>query len=297
MLQWLCFSFRPLRIEELAHIFHIGDDIGPPFNPDTVVFHPEDVLDVCPGLLSLTTIGVQWIDEEGVWKYFNPGTMLQIAQLAHFSVKEYLLQPPHRPTWLSLDQELAHLSILKSSMAYFMAVATELRNDMQSTYRTWHEFGTSHSLAIYCGQYTANHLLALPKSQREHPDLLQSFRRLLNPCSGFILPELALFYFNPLAAKGSTFSSEPAAGLSLLLAARLGLTKIVEWLLSFDETVAPKTMISNATSTSVIQVYCFMVVLLWLKLHVAAKLKSLSFFSVIGIVHDWMWIGKPMDAV
>jgi ankyrin repeat protein len=241
MLQWLCFSFRPLRIEELAHIIHVGDAIEPPFSTDTVVFHPEDVLDVCPGLLSLTTIEVQWHGEESwSWTGFQPGTRLQIAQLAHFSVKEYLLQSPHCPTWLALKQELAHLSILKSSMAYFMSVSTKLRNDTWWTYRTGHELAISYSLAIYCGQYTKNHLLALADAQREHPDLLESFRRLLNPRSGFITERFVLLYFNRWFSirPDAVISRErvPEAGMSLLIAARLGLSRIVEWLLSFDRT-------------------------------------------------------------
>jgi ankyrin repeat protein len=238
MLQWLCFSFRPLRIEELADIFHVGGVIGPPFNADAVVFHPEDVLDVCPGLLSLTTIEVHW-RRDAVWPGFKPRTSLQIAQIAHFSVKEYLLQSPHRPTWLPLNQELAHLSILKSSLAYFRSVATKLPDNTQCI-KTWHELAMSHSLAIYCGRYTQNHLLSLSHGQREHPDLLESFRCLLNPHSGFTIQGCTpfdlkrRFAFEPHSESAICKDRAPAVGVSLLIAARLGLTKMVGWLLSFD---------------------------------------------------------------
>jgi hypothetical protein len=240
MLQWLCFSFRPLRVEELADIFHVGDAIGPPFNPDALVFQSEDVLDVCPGLLSLTTTRTvskaPWY--ETAWGCFRPGRRLQIAKLAHFSVKEFLLQSSSYPTWLPLNQELAHLSILKSSMAYFMSVATKLRNDTQWRYRTWHELAISHSLAIYCAQYTQNHLLALSHREREHPDLLESFRSLLDPHSRFTTQGFAPFYlgrwFTIKPYSAICKKRMPAAGVSLLIAVRLGLTKMVDWLLSFD---------------------------------------------------------------
>jgi ankyrin repeat protein len=235
MLQWLCFSFRPLRVEELADIFHVGDAIGPPFNDDAVVFRPEDVLDVCPGLLSLTTIEVNWNGHDEVWQCFRPWTRLQIAQLAHFSVKEYLLQSPQCPTWLPLNQELAYLSILKSSMAYFISVAAKLRDDTQSRYMTWHELAISHSLAIYCGQYTQSHLLALSHGQREHPDLLESFRCLLNPHSRFTAQGFTPIYLvrSPWPNSAIGAGRMPAVGMSLLIAAKLGLTKMVECLLSF----------------------------------------------------------------
>jgi ankyrin repeat protein len=240
MLQWLCFSFRPLLIEELAHIVHIGDTIGPPFNPDTVVFCPEDVLDICPGLLSHTVIDCHFI-EGNMWRFFQLGTMVQIIQLAHFSVKEYLLQSPprdHSTSWLALNQELAHLSILKSSMAYHMSVATELRDDTQSPSRTWHDFAISHSLLVYAGEHTDKHISALTYWQREHPDLLESFRRLLNPHSEFLTHDFALTYFHPmgihLAELAASRERAPAIGMGLLLAARLGLIRMVEWLLSFD---------------------------------------------------------------
>jgi hypothetical protein len=235
ILQWLCFSFRPLRIEELAQIVHIGDAIGPPFNPDAVVFNPEDILDICPGLLTLTMFERDWI-QDNVWKFFKEGTELQIVQLAHFSVKEYLLQSPHAVCW-ALDQELSHLAILKSSMAYFIYAASELSDDTQSLAQTWHDLAILHSLAIYCAMYTENHLSALAPRQREHPDLLESFRRLLDPDSGFMGQRLALPYFqSPLFSANKAVGRKrvPAAGMSLLFAARFGLVKMVEWLLSFD---------------------------------------------------------------
>jgi hypothetical protein len=108
MLQWLCFSFRPLRIEELTHIYHIGDAIEPPFNLDSIVFNPEDILDVSPGLFSLTTTSVA-MPFSDVWYSFPSGATLQILQLAHFSVKEYLVS--RRAGYWFLDQERAHISI------------------------------------------------------------------------------------------------------------------------------------------------------------------------------------------
>jgi hypothetical protein len=80
MLQWLCFSFRPLWIEELAQIFCIGSSADPPFNPDAVVFHPEDILDICPGLFSLTsTIIRSDLVGHNARKFFKRRTKVQIV--------------------------------------------------------------------------------------------------------------------------------------------------------------------------------------------------------------------------
>jgi ankyrin repeat protein len=107
----------------------------------------------------------------------------------------------------------------------------------QSPSWTWHELAMLHSLAIYCAIYTENHLSALTHRQCEHPDLSISFQHLLDPYSGFIGQELALPYFGWTPFEGEEAVSRQrgnGAGMSLLLAARLGLTHMVEWLLSFN---------------------------------------------------------------
>jgi ankyrin repeat protein len=236
ILQWLCFSFRPLRIEELAQIWCIGDAIGPPFNHDAVVFHPEDILDISPGILSLTEVVTKGDD----WSLFPFGTKLQIVQLAHFSVKEYLLSPS-AACW-ALGQERAHVSILRSSMAYFMHHATIGRRHVEhpcnhpTSSNRWDGWRHEHSLVEYGAKYTRKHLSTL--SQLEHPDLFESFKCLLNPSSGFLEDGLLFVYFGlPASSPAEIGPNIPgaAAGMSLLLGARLGLTRTVNWLLSVPD--------------------------------------------------------------
>jgi ankyrin repeat domain-containing protein 50 len=54
ILQWLCFSKRPLCVEEIAVIYEVGDRIQPAFASDDDFFHVEDIIDICRGLLSLS---------------------------------------------------------------------------------------------------------------------------------------------------------------------------------------------------------------------------------------------------
>jgi hypothetical protein len=86
ILQWLCFSKRPLRIEGIATVYQISDKIQPSFTTDDELFHLEDSMDICRGLLSsslLHTCGVKY----GEWRNFPPSVTLRIVQLAHFQSK------------------------------------------------------------------------------------------------------------------------------------------------------------------------------------------------------------------
>jgi len=94
-LRWLCFSYRPLRLLEMVEILAIenGDDGG--FFPEERLRHPTDIMVVCSSLISCSAVNDHDDDDEddrsgsdvdGI----GEGRNIQV-QLAHFSVKEYLL--------------------------------------------------------------------------------------------------------------------------------------------------------------------------------------------------------------
>jgi hypothetical protein len=97
----------------------------------------------------------------------------------------------------------------------------------------WTDFVHEHSFIHYV-RYTKDHLSSL--HQPEHPDLSESFSRLLDPSSRFIGSRLRLSFFHGSLGyvQDDIARAASGVGMSLLLAARLGLSKTVQWLLSFD---------------------------------------------------------------
>ncbi|KAL5325365.1 hypothetical protein ACEPPN_006490 [Leptodophora sp. 'Broadleaf-Isolate-01'] len=82
ILQWLVYSARPLRIEEMVEVIAIDTEQSQ-FNPENRLPDPRDLLTICSSLV--TTISVTAEGNDGA---SNETTELR---LAHFSVKEYLI--------------------------------------------------------------------------------------------------------------------------------------------------------------------------------------------------------------
>ncbi|KAL5330791.1 hypothetical protein ACEPPN_000314 [Leptodophora sp. 'Broadleaf-Isolate-01'] len=82
ILQWLVYSARPLRIEEMVEIIAIDTEQSQ-FNPEDRLPDPRDLLTICSSLV--TTVSVTAKGNDGA---SNDTTELR---LAHFSVKEYLI--------------------------------------------------------------------------------------------------------------------------------------------------------------------------------------------------------------
>jgi hypothetical protein len=55
ILQCVCFFVRPISASELGHIYRIGDRRKPPFDSEDGLFHPEDLMYLCGGLLCLVS--------------------------------------------------------------------------------------------------------------------------------------------------------------------------------------------------------------------------------------------------
>ena len=104
ILQWLAFSTRPLRLEELAEIVAIDVDETPRFDPERRWDEPQNVLMMCSSLITLTTTGYNPFDKENGsepneasqdWNVVAETSDLEgsktYVRLAHFSVKEYLV--------------------------------------------------------------------------------------------------------------------------------------------------------------------------------------------------------------
>jgi hypothetical protein len=234
ILQVVCFSQRPLAVEELGHIYCIGDQRKPPFESEDALFRPEDVVYLCGGLLYLVL--------SNEWDAGHPYHSLQCrdvetVQLAHFSVKEYLLSA-RAMSW-KLDEELSHLYIVKAGIASFLEFmdSRDVKPDDnllgRNLIRTeWDPSLKNHSLAIYCASYTSDHLSQL--NPRDHPDLTESFRYLLDPRQSTLSRKIGLWYFYKWFHPPSTLDVEPLEVSTLRIAAQLGLPVTCQWLLSIN---------------------------------------------------------------
>jgi ankyrin repeat protein len=178
ILQWLCFSKRPLRLEEIVAVYEIADKIQPPFAHEDSLFHFEDIIGICRGLLSLSFQSKY--NEWPMWRHFPPNQPLGIVQLAHFSVKEYLTSSLSAP-W-TIDEPLSHVAVLKCAIAYYLHFMTLHDIQLLPDY----ELVWKYSLAQYFVKYLPGHLTPVG----EHSDLLTSLRLLLHPPSAPIATRL-----------------------------------------------------------------------------------------------------------
>jgi hypothetical protein len=223
-LMWLCFSGRPLRLEELAIIYHVGDSVHPPFQHDQVLFSARGVLYIAQGLLTLSRIETSDSVDDICWRHFDQGTPLNVVHLSHSSVKEYLLSP-RAMSW-QIREDVSHISIIRSGIAHYLDVADNFSSLRCSSH---HELAMKHSLVQYLVSYLPQHLSALDGPAPA--DLSPSLRLLLDPTTN-IKARLGLWIAiteddQDLSELGDDMPPE----MALLLAGQLGLVDIVNWLL------------------------------------------------------------------
>jgi ankyrin repeat domain-containing protein 50 len=231
ILQCVCFFSRPISVEEVRHICRIGDHGVPPFDSEDALFDQKDVIDLCGGLLCLVFVH-SWQAARGFgsfWYSYDQETV----QLAHFSVKEYLLST-RAMSW-RLDEELSHLYIVKAGIAYYLEFMAS--GDITSPGASVEVFHRNHPLAVYCASFMADHLSHL--DPRDHPDFTESFQYLLDPMlQPSIDRKIGLLYFldisNPPPVLSDPDKAEPLEVSTLRIAARLGLPMICQWLLSIN---------------------------------------------------------------
>lgn len=109
VLQWLAFSARPMRLEEIAEATSMAGEDHPVFTPEKRLSEPTDVLTICTSLVTLT---------ERKGSHREPDTVIEL-RLAHFSVKEYLLSQ-RIPANFGIEEIFANLYIAKTCLAYLL---------------------------------------------------------------------------------------------------------------------------------------------------------------------------------
>ena len=115
VLQWLCYSKRPMKLTELVDV--LATDLGdtPQFNPDQRLPDPRDILTICSSLVSI-------MEEKDEWSEWSEWSRPQhYLQLAHFSVKEFLTSDRVKDATIqryACNESSASLIIVKASLAY-----------------------------------------------------------------------------------------------------------------------------------------------------------------------------------
>ncbi len=136
-LQWLVFSARPVTINEVAEAMVVNLDCDLPYvDRDRALRDPYDLLDICPGLVRLSRHGKE--DDDTAAK--------DVLELAHFSVKEYLMSPriqqgPAAEFGLLVSQ--AHKSLAECCLAHLLTFECPMtREELHA-----------HPLALYSGNF------------------------------------------------------------------------------------------------------------------------------------------------
>jgi ankyrin repeat protein len=137
ILRWLAFSAQPLSIEEVAEVIAIDIERNPAFDREEVLEDPLDALDICSSLVTITT------DEDRG----------QLAVLAHYSVKEYLLSDRIRTgnaAQYSMQSAVCHSIIAKACIEYLL--------QFQYTRSIPKEALEQFKLALYCAEFWTSHV-------------------------------------------------------------------------------------------------------------------------------------------
>ena len=114
ILQWLAYSARPLRIEEVAEVVAVDIEGDSRFDPENRLREPRDVLTICSSLVTTAASNIRSDDGDPF-----EGEELR---LAHFSVKEYLVSDRVQtgPASRYSIKKHAHDYIAQTCLAYLL---------------------------------------------------------------------------------------------------------------------------------------------------------------------------------
>ncbi|KAI9791792.1 MAG: hypothetical protein M1835_000095 [Candelina submexicana] len=111
ILRWLAYSSRALTVAEVADVVAISYEGLPTFDPDDRFDDPMDILTVCSSLVTIETKGI------------DDSLKALDLKLAHFSVKEYLLDTQAETaaaSFFQFSEVAAHTSIAEGGLTYLL---------------------------------------------------------------------------------------------------------------------------------------------------------------------------------
>jgi ankyrin repeat protein len=140
-LQWLAFSARPVSIAEAAEAMIVDLDCAlPHVDRDRALRDPHDLLDICASLVRLSSVDNK----------YNLREPNEVLELAHFSVKEYLVSSrvlDGPAAGFGLQERVAHRSLAECCLAYLLTFDCPMSNSDLS----------AHPLARYSARYWPFH--------------------------------------------------------------------------------------------------------------------------------------------
>jgi ankyrin repeat protein len=218
-LRWLVSSERPLRIDELAEATAVDPHSDPAFDPKERLRDPYCVLQI---LTSLVTISP---------KIDTHDSSQMIIELAHFSVKEYLLSGRTRSCLASkfhISNIVANEFIAKSSLLYILSYSDSKASSSSDL--------ESFPLLRYACQFWYTHVKSIPMESQESINPI-IFRLYLSNTA------LAawLQVHRPDIPNGEPFKFPKNAGSPLYYASDTGLEAVVRLLLKHKADVNSKT--------------------------------------------------------
>ncbi|PVH67502.1 ankyrin, partial [Cadophora sp. DSE1049] len=160
ILQWLVYSARPLRIEEIVEVIAIDTEQSR-FDPENRLPDPRDLLTICSSLV--TTISVTAEGNNGA---SNKTTELR---LAHFSVKEYLISD-HIRNGLAFQYDIqtgGEEEIAQSCLTYLLHFQRDVLT--KGNLNTF-------PLALYAAEHWCRHFRAIKDSDQASKLTMQLFQ-------------------------------------------------------------------------------------------------------------------------
>ncbi|KAF3191749.1 hypothetical protein TWF225_000970 [Orbilia oligospora] len=140
ILQFLTYSPRPLKIEEVIDAIAVDTETDEYFNPKYRMPNPNEALCYCSGLV-VAVLSREHSREHSLGR----GDMFTELQLAHFSVKEYLASDRlDSDIKQHFQEDVAKGSIATICLAYLLHLDHEASAD---------ELRNTYPLAPYCAQY------------------------------------------------------------------------------------------------------------------------------------------------
>ena len=140
---------RPLHLKEIAEVVAIDISENPKFDPQRRLPDPEDVVEICSSLITVT----DHISDDDDFNHLYSETYGAYVELAHFSVKEYLISDiisQGKAVKFSLDETDCHVALTKDCLAYLF----HFDGLGSLTYYAFAEYPLAQYAALYLPEHT-----------------------------------------------------------------------------------------------------------------------------------------------
>ncbi|KAL1854535.1 hypothetical protein Plec18170_004624 [Paecilomyces lecythidis] len=218
ILQWLLFSLRPLKIEELAQLAVVEFEEEELLDKERKFWDPEDILRICPGLVTT-------LEDNGNG---SPEERKTIVRLAHASIREYLLSQDIKKGPASkyhIEKLTAHTAISEFCLVY-LRVADGSITDVVDEF----------PLVDYTGTHWIHHYEQVPEdAHRAHALAFDFFVRRKSTYSNWLSFYCSLpfgqYLLTPLVPRPELASTSP-----LNIVTAFNLTGVLKMILQSEET-------------------------------------------------------------